>query len=303
LTGNELADTSPFLHAFRPFYLSPFTPKEVQELCLSGNLDQSDAVFQWSGGQPLETQLICRELFEGKPLSLVLEEMEHHISLKQVHDVNFSLLTESQQAFLSALASDLGPEEPDRPALQELLDLGYLRKNPDRVLAFASLLFQRWVERQIGESPRSPGFEVSRVEKGLPLSQLSRPLLFSQSLNLYQFLFAHVQKASASLANPEDAITFDENMQRFTLQENRVQNSEALHDALPWQQALQTLALVFARRSDHQAHWLCAQIWQAAQNQTLWEEAELLDHLNLLAEEGQLQQSLCDPPGGESLTR
>jgi RNA polymerase sigma factor (TIGR02999 family) len=166
--ADQKGDTSPFLHGFSPpLYIQPLDDRAARALVRQEQLEPdyrppiADADLETlcarCDNHPFLLQLVAKRLLETGDLDEAVEEVAADQMVSYFFSVDFDLLSASERQILKVLARNevadsatLGAElaldpAPLGGALQNLQQLGFIRRNARRQFVLANYFFRRWL--------------------------------------------------------------------------------------------------------------------------------------------------------------
>ncbi|MCB1044337.1 MAG: ATP-binding protein [Acidobacteria bacterium] len=161
-------ETSPFLHGFESHFLGHLSRDETLALIAQGMTDlaQAEEISTLTEGNPFETQLIAKHVFDNSDIESVCFEMETNPSLIQVIEVNFDLLTDQERdiikdVFCGKSAMSLYTQQVEKSLISRLEKLGYLTVFPSQTISVCSHFVRKWLEARFDHSPAFHAKHVS----------------------------------------------------------------------------------------------------------------------------------------------
>ena len=169
--AEQKGDTSPFLHGFvPPLYLSTLTDDEARLLVGQANLAKPhrprfapevvEEIRTRCDNHPYLIQLTCKRFLENGDLKEAIEQVRNDRMVSHFFSVDYDLLAPMEQTILrlvaqrSAATSDSIQEHLHadvssvRAALQQLEQLAFIRRDPDRSFVLRNSFFRRWLEER-----------------------------------------------------------------------------------------------------------------------------------------------------------
>jgi RNA polymerase sigma factor (TIGR02999 family) len=166
--ADERGDTSPFLHGFSPpVYIKSMSDAEAQSLVRQENLpaearpafsDQEvSGLLERCDSHPYLLQLVSKRLLESGDLDEAAEEVAVDQMVSHFFSVDFDMLTTIEQDILrrvardssaasDSLQADLSLEDASlKSALQNLHNLGFVRRDAERRVVLGNYFFRRWL--------------------------------------------------------------------------------------------------------------------------------------------------------------
>ncbi len=164
----QRADTSPFLHGFAPpVYIRTMSDDGARALIRQTQLpaelrpqfddEQIESVRRHCDNHPYLLQLVGKRLLESSNLERTIEEVAADQMVAYFFSVDFEMLSPVEQQILRTVAHDtpaasdtiearLALEAPTlRSSLQNLENLGFIRRDADRHVVLANYFFRRWL--------------------------------------------------------------------------------------------------------------------------------------------------------------
>ncbi len=188
--ADQRGDTSPFLHGFSPpVYIKTLSNEAARALVRQNHLaaearpsfddDDIEKLCKRCDNHPYLLQLVAKRLLETGNLDDAVEEVAADQMVSYFFSVDFDMLTETEQDILRSVArnnsaasaslqADLSLETaPLQSALQNLRNLGFIRRDEERRVVLANYFFRRWLTDltpsvgSLGSGGNRPGSEVA----------------------------------------------------------------------------------------------------------------------------------------------
>ncbi len=173
--ADQRGDTSPFLHGFSPpVYIKTLFDEEARALVRQDHLAAEarprlegeivEKLCERCDNHPYLLQLVAKRLLETGDLDEAIEEVAADQMVSYFFSVDFDMLTETEQEILRSVArnnsaasaslqANLSIEAaPLQSALQNLRNLGFIRRDDERRVVLANYFFRRWL------TDLAPGF-------------------------------------------------------------------------------------------------------------------------------------------------
>ncbi len=166
--ADQQGDTSPFLHGFSPpSYIKNLTTEEARQLVRQDHLapearprfsdDEVEALCARCDNHPYLLQLVAKRLLETGELEAAVEEVAADQMVSYFFSVDFDMLADREREILrrvaradsassASLGADLSLAEAQvQSALQNLQNLGFVRRDAERRVVLANYFFRRWL--------------------------------------------------------------------------------------------------------------------------------------------------------------
>jgi RNA polymerase sigma factor (TIGR02999 family) len=166
--ADQRGDTSPFLHGFSPpIYIKTLSDEEASALVRQDHLtaearprfqpDVVEKLCRHCDNHPYLLQLVAKRLLETEDLEEAIEEVAADQMVSYFFSVDFDMLTNTEQRILrnvalnnsaasASLQAGLALEAaPLQSALQNLRNLGFIRRDDQRRVVLSNYFFRRWL--------------------------------------------------------------------------------------------------------------------------------------------------------------
>ena len=166
--ADQGGDTSPFLHGFSPpLYIANFTRGEARDLIRQVQLpkdarpaiddEDTEALCECCDSHPYLLQLVAKRLLETGDRLRAIEEVAADRMVSYFFSVDFEMLSDAEQKILRKVAGDDSTDStslqtnlalevaPFESALQNLQNLGLIRRDAERRVILANHFFRRWL--------------------------------------------------------------------------------------------------------------------------------------------------------------
>ncbi len=166
--ADQRGDTSPFLHGFSPpVYIGNLSAEAARELVEQDRLpaeerprfsgEDVETLCERCDHHPYLLQLVGKRLLETGDLDEALEEVATDQMVSYFFSVDFDMLAEVERDILRSVArndsaasgslqADLALEAaPLQSAIQNLENLGFVRRGAERRVVLANYFFRRWL--------------------------------------------------------------------------------------------------------------------------------------------------------------
>jgi hypothetical protein len=164
----QRADTSPFLHGFAPpVYIRTMSDEGARALIRQTHLpaelrpefddEQVETIRRHCDSHPYLLQLVGKRLLESGDLDRAIEEVAADQMVAYFFSVDFEMLSPIEQQILRTVAHDtpaasdtiegrLALDAPTlRTSLQNLHNLGFVRRDAEQRVVLANYFFRRWL--------------------------------------------------------------------------------------------------------------------------------------------------------------
>lgn len=284
-------ETSPLLHGFHARYLGMFTKTETHELLSCGFEESSicDEIFLKTGGNPFESQLMAKHLFEHCDLKVVSTELERNPSLIQVLEVNFDLLIDEEQDILKDVYCGKSSKaffttSLENAIISKLVQMGYLTEENDQ-LRISSHFLGQWLGTKFDSIP---AFHTHHRSDPI-LDSEHQKILCKNIVNIYKFFLETTQSGKVpEEVNPtlfrvselDQSVYPNQDFDSFR------SNSEPNE---PWKTAISLTVSLVSQITNPEDSWAIYRFCQmASKMESHYSETDLLDLMLLIAEEASL---------------
>lgn len=286
-------ETSPFLHGFHARFLGNLKEFECVDLLKTGQIPETEArdIFELTSGNPFQTQLFAKYLFENRDFNETIRLLETNPSLAQVHEVNLGLLKQDESLFLFKVCnnSSFEPQNDDETRLAKKLEqLSYLHRPKDH-WETASSFFAQWLKAFYSQKMENH----PQAEEDVTLETASIPCIKDNLIRLYRFFLQHFEAGNQ--------VNYRESSFKISSQDGKVypvkgtyrlepipeQGTSKVHST-SWQNAAKETLELASRWLDGDSSWSWFRFKELVTKFPEGEESMLVDTLMLMREEAKL---------------
>ncbi len=283
-------DTSPFLHGFESRFIGNLEHRETLDLLSSGLELHSVAeeIFTLTEGNPFETQLVAKHVFENPDIEMVCQEMETNPSLVQVIEVNFDLLNDIEKNIMKDVFCGKSSLEhfqtaQERNYISRLLKLGYLTTLAESSLAVTSHFVRKWLAARFESSPAFHAQHHSDAS----LSQNDSISILRQLPGLYKY-YLETAGRQQRISNPEFCFRISNYDGTIYPDRLAIKHEDYTASEPAWFVAIRELLILVETFLKRDSSWTLYRLFQMAETGDQYAETDYLDIMLLISDEAEL---------------